>query len=216
MPHPLSVAGSIGAYAEELGIELVPHVADRDGPVPGTAGFDLLLSMGSPWSVYGEEVGGWIEGALALYREAVDRRVPVLGICFGAQGFAQALGGEVFRGPATELGWATVTSHDPATVPEGPWFMWHSDAFTLPPGARLLAETHTGPQAYELGPHLCVQFHPEATPDVVRAWIDTDASDFDRLGLDPTDVLAETERRRDEAKRRARALFDRFLTRAIA
>lgn len=214
-PHRLSATGFVGEALGARGIELVEHVASEDGPPPGLDGFDLMLVMGAPWSVYGPEVEPWIEGVLETLRRAVRRDVPVLGVCFGAQALAAALGAEVRRAEADELGWREVSTEDPELVAAGPWFLWHSDTFDLPPGAREIARTERGdPQAYVLGPHVCVQFHPEADVTIVRAWMDHDDSDFVNAGLSPGAVLEETGLREAEARDRADALVGGFLKRA--
>jgi GMP synthase-like glutamine amidotransferase len=215
-PHPYSYPGLIGDAASERGVELVEHVASEDERIPELDGFDLLVCMGAPWSVYGEEVAPWIGTALERFRSAVQRDVPVLGICFGAQAFAQALGGEARRARASEVGWREIETDDGAVVPAGPWFMWHSDTFTLPPGARELARTPVGPQAFALGPHLCVQFHPEITPGILDAWIEHDDEDFRRNGVDPESVLEQTRAELGRARVRARELLNRVLGAAEA
>jgi len=189
-------------------------VLSEDGEVPAVHGFDAVFVMGSPWSVYGSEVTPWIDGALDAIRDAVVADAPVLGICFGAQVFAHAMGGRARPADDHEVGWRTVETDDPALVPPGPWFMWHGDTFDLPPEAIAIARTANGVQAFTQGPHVCVQFHPEATPAMVAAWMDHDDADFRRAGIDPAEVLRETERRESEARERAAALLDRFLERA--
>jgi len=213
--HRLSDPGLIGACSAELGVELLPRVAS-EGPLPPVQGFDFVVAMGAPWSVYGPEVEPWIEGELQLLRQAVDRDVPVLGICFGAQAFAHALGGEVRRAERPEVGWGEVLTTAPDLVPSGPWFMWHSDRFTLPPGAVLLASTTVCPQAFTLGPHLLLQFHPEVTPDLLESWMSQDVSDFERTGREPQAVLEETASRQPEARRRASDLLAKFLKRVAS
>jgi GMP synthase-like glutamine amidotransferase len=215
-PHRLSLAGHVGEALSERGVVIFDHVLSEEGPPPSVEAFDVVLVMGAPWSVYGEHVATWIEGALGGIREAVEHKVPVLGICFGAQAFAQAMGGRARPAEDHEVGWRPVQTSDPSLVPEGPWFMWHGDTFDLPPDATALARTDVGVQAYTLGPHLCVQFHPEATAEIVAAWLEHDDGDIRRAGLDPADVLAETRRREPEARTRAAALVDRFLQGAEA
>lgn len=213
-PHHLSATGFVGQRLRERGFQLVEHVAADGRTIPSVDGFDAVVVMGSPWSVYGPEVAPWIDGLLDLLRDADERGVGVFGVCFGAQAMAAAFGADVRKGEL-ELGWHEVESADPQLVPPGPWFMWHSDRFDLPEGATELARTDAnGPQAYAFGAHLCVQFHPEADAGIVSAWVGHDAADFDRTGAPRDAVLAETERREGEARRRAAALVDVFLERA--
>jgi GMP synthase-like glutamine amidotransferase len=212
-PHRLSASGFVGERLRERGFELDEHVAAGGGAMPSVDGFDAVLVMGSPWSVYGPEVAPWIGGLLDLLRDADGRGVGVFGVCFGAQAMAATFGADVRRGEL-ELGWHQVESVEPGLVPAGPWFMWHSDRFDLPDGATELARTDAnGPQAYALGPHLCVQFHPEADAAIVSAWVGHDSGDFDHAGISRDAVFAETADREGEARHRAAALVDVFLER---
>jgi GMP synthase-like glutamine amidotransferase len=210
-PQELSRTGHVGASLADRGADVVEHVLDADGPPPRLDGFDAVVVTGAPWSVYGEQVRGWIDGLLDRLREAVERDLPVLGVCFGAQAFAQATGGWVARAQDTEVGLHEVETDDPDLVPSGPWFMWHGDTFGPPEGATVVASTPTGPQAYVLGPHVLVQFHPEATPEMVEAWMAYDDADFRNAGLDPADTLEALRAGEAEARARADALLDRFL-----
>jgi GMP synthase-like glutamine amidotransferase len=214
MHDRLSRPGLVGERAKELGFELVGHVPAADGPLPPPEEFDLIMPMGSPWSVYGPEVAGWIDDELLLLRSAVEREVPVFGVCFGAQAFAKALGGEVMKGSRSEVGFHLVRTEASDVVPEGPWFMWHGDTFTPPPGASVVAATDAGPQAYTLGCHLLVHFHPEVREDIVRSWLAKDPSQPERYGFDAEAMVAEIRARAADSKTRAVALFDGFLDRA--
>lgn len=213
-PQELSRTGLVGEALRGRGAEIVEHVLADDGPPPPLDAFDAVVVTGAPWSVYGDEVRGWVGDLLDTLREAVDRDVPVLGICFGAQAFAEANGGWVARARDTEVGLHDVDTDDPDLVPVGPWFMWHGDTFGPPDGATVIARTDGGPQAYTLGPHVLVQFHPEATAEIVGAWIDYDDEDFRRAGVDPERVVAAIRATEAEARIRADALVDRFLERA--
>jgi GMP synthase-like glutamine amidotransferase len=144
-------------------------------------------------------------------RRAATADVPVLGLCFGGQLMARALGGQSFRAGRSEIGWLPVRTNDPELIAEGPWFQWHFDTFTLPPGARLLAETDVGPQAYLIGRSLGLQFHPEVTPEIMDAWVQSYRHELDADGVDPDALLEETRRRAPVSRRLAEGLLNRYL-----
>lgn len=210
-PHRLEDPGTVDERLRERGVELVEHVPSEDPDIPPLDGFDLLLCFGAPWSVYGPEVRPWIDALLLRLRESAEHDLPYLGICFGAQAHAKALGGDVFKAERSELGLGTVDVVDDGPVEAGPWMMWHSDTFRLPEGARLLATSASGPQAYAFGRSLVVQFHPEVTPRIFAGWCRIDDSDFERFGVDQQEVRAELERRAEEIRARSRRLVDAFL-----
>jgi GMP synthase-like glutamine amidotransferase len=126
----------------------------------------------------------------------------VLGICFGGQALAAALGGSVSAAPRTEIGWIDVEGEDGYG---GRWFTWHEDVFTLPPGAHELARAPSGPQAFALGTSVGLQFHPEVTPSIVDDWLAGNGA----VVPEPESVRRETARGAKEAHERAFALFDR-------
>ena len=195
-----------GARVETLRIdEQDPHDLDpRD--------YGLIVSLGSEFGAYQDDLE-WIGHEMDLLREALEADVPVLGVCFGGQLLARVLGGEVFRSQKEEIGWLPVGSRKPDLVPEGPWFQWHFDSFTVPPGAEVVAENEAGPQAYVAGRSLGLQFHPEVTPEIMDSWVRTYRHELDEHGVDPDGLLAETHERAEQHRNTARTLLDTFLER---
>ena len=143
-------------------------------------------------------------------RQAVDADVPVLGVCFGGQLLARAIGGHVYRSDDSEIGWLPIHSTDPEFVPEGPWFQWHFDTFTLPSTATVVADSAVGPQAFVVGRSLGLQFHPEVTTEIMDEWVRVYRHELDDDGVDPDGLLDETKRRATEARRMSWQLLERF------
>ena len=109
------------------------------GSLEDPEGYDLAVILGSDDSAYDDSVP-WVAEEFAYTRQAVESGVPVLGICFGAQMLARALGSEVRRAPAPEVGWKSMARSEAATwLPPGPWLTWHMDTFDWPPEATRLA-----------------------------------------------------------------------------
>jgi len=142
---------------------------------------DLLIMMGGPMGVYEQHLYPWIscqQRRLAT-RLAADR--PTLGVCFGAQMIAAALGADVYPGPAKEVGFHPVQVHARALqgplrhVVDVPVLHWHGDTFTLPQDVELLASSHVYEhQAFRRGANiLALQFHAEMGLDErFDAWIE--------------------------------------------
>jgi GMP synthase-like glutamine amidotransferase len=139
---------------------------------------------------------------LELLRTAIDGDVPVLGLCFGGEALAAVLGARVERSPSPELGWREIETDDPEAIPPGPWLEWHFERFATPPGATEIARTGAATQAFRHGPHLAVQFHPEATVEIVEGWAEHD-------GVEAS--LDASPERRAAARDAAFRLFDAFL-----
>jgi len=150
--------------------------------------------LGSTCSVYDEgEARAWIDEELAWLRRADAAGVPVLGICFGAQMLAATFGGTVEHAGRQEIGWVMVDTEDPDLIPPGPWLEFHHDRCLPPAGATVLARNNLGVQAYRLGRHLAVQFHPEVDGDQFRLWLDAGGrAEIGANGQDPDAMLAET------------------------
>jgi GMP synthase-like glutamine amidotransferase len=155
------------AAARELGLHVVR--VDRGEPLPAPRAHDFAVVLGSSASVATPE-HPWVAELVDWLRAADAAQVPVLGVCFGAQALAAALGGRVHRLPAREIGWVTVETADPERLPPGPWLTWHEDGIELPPLAYELARNRAGVQAFCHCRHLGVQFHPEVTAEIATAW----------------------------------------------
>ena len=209
--EPATFPGLLEDWAAERGHTVdFRRLADNglvELPDPGD--YRLVVILGSRFSAYEEHE--WLERELAYLRAAVAADRPLLGICFGAQLLARALGAEVRPGERAERGWYSVDTDAPDLIPAGPWVEWHKDVFDPPPGAELLARSAAGPQAFRHGRALGVQFHPEATPERVRYWCGRDDALLRAAGADPAAIVAETGRHAAAARERAFALFDGVL-----
>jgi GMP synthase-like glutamine amidotransferase len=202
--------GLINEWLDERGAEVDVLRSDLEDREIDPSDYDLIVPLGSEFAAY-EDSRSFVQRSQKLLERAVDRDVPVLGVCFGGQLLAKVLGGQAFRASESEIGWIPVRSHDPELVSEGPWFQWHFDSFSTPPGARLVAETDAGPQAFVSGRHLGVQFHPEVTPEIMDGWVRTYRHELDDEGVDPDALLDETNRRAEESRRATHRLLRRFV-----
>jgi GMP synthase-like glutamine amidotransferase len=204
--------GYVHQWLEERGAEQDIFRIDVEDREVDPTQYDMLVSLGSEFAAFDDTVP-WIEREKRLLERAAQDEVPVLGICFGGQLLARVLGGRSFRGEQAEIGWLPVRTREPSLVAEGPWFQWHFDTFTVPPGAMLLADSPAGPQAYTAGRSLGLQFHPEVTPQIMDSWVAAYRHELDAEGVDPDQLLEDTYRRADDTRAAAWRLFDGFLKR---
>jgi len=205
-------AGLVEEWLSERGAELEVWRVASDSSDPDVRGYDLIVTLGSEVAAYDDTVA-WVPREQGLLRDAFDADVPILGICFGSQSLARALGGRALRAERPEIGWMTIEAREGSMVPIGPWLQWHHDTFTPPVGASVLADSPAGPQAYTIGRSMGVQFHPEVTPEIVADWVAGARDELDRERVDADRMLADARALDAENRARAVALFDAFLDR---
>lgn len=190
------------------GIALDVHRIWERGPLPSLDGRAFLVTAGSAYTPNDVNVRD-VRDELHLLDRALDRELPVLGLCFGAQMLAAVLGGTVHRLDTPELGWYEVDSTDPG-VPRGPWLQWHYSGFERPPGVEQLASSPAGCQVFRHGTSLGVQFHPESTLTEVRSWARKDAARLQALEIDGLQRLSDGSDNVDAARTAAFTLFHSF------
>jgi len=202
--------GLVIGWLDTHGAEVDVVRIDLDDREVDPSSYDLIVSLGSEFAAF-DDHKPFVPREAQLMEKAVRDDVPVLGLCFGGQMLARVLGGEVSRGDVAEIGWLPVRTTDPELVPQGPWFQWHFDTFTTPPGATLIAESDVSPQAFVWGRSLGLQFHPEVTPEIMHDWVRAYRHELDAEGVDPDALLAETNRNAEENRRTALQLLERYL-----
>src|SRR4051794_16637653 len=174
-----------GLLAEWLDARGISYEVDRswlEAPLPDPREYAFVASLGHD-RMAGDPHAPAVGAEQELLGRALGHGVPVLGLCYGGQVLAAVLGAHVGRAPVPELGWHSVQTDDPERVPAGPWLEWHFQRFETPPGATELARTADSPQAFAIGPHLGVQFHPEATVEIVEGWARSDGVEDAAAGL---------------------------------
>jgi GMP synthase-like glutamine amidotransferase len=214
----LSTPERVGAHLEKRGARVEPFVVVEDvskpaigARFPENGNHDLVVLMGSPWSVYDRTIHGWLHPELEFIRRQLAAGVPILGICFGAQAMSAALGGEVTQAALPEYGWVGVDSAV-SEIAAGPWFQFHHDEFTLPEGAAALARNESGLQAFTFGRGLAVQFHPEMSGELITSWCEAGGDEELRLaGVDPDEMIAETHRLAVDSQPVLERMLDWFL-----
>jgi len=206
--------GLLAPWARDRGLQLDVVRIDRGESPPAATSIACGIVLGATPSVFDDTVA-WIEAELRWIAAADAAGVPLLGVCFGAQAIAAALGGHVRPAPRPEIGWIDVQVDD-AALATGPWLSWHRDVIEPPAGARRLAHNAVGVQAYELGAHLAVQFHPEATAEITAGWVIESPQELRTVGVDGEALIAECRRHETAARARAFALFDDFMARPRA
>lgn len=157
---------------------------------------DLLIMMGGPMGVYEREAHPWISCQLRRLAQRLEAGRPTLGVCFGSQMIAAALGADVYQGPTMEIGFhpIEVLADSPLRhIAQVPMLHWHGDTFTLPDDVELLASSPAYPhQAFRRGANiLALQFHGEMGLDPrFDAWIAQGGEAMAKAGVTEADLRA--------------------------
>ena len=203
---PSDLAQRFGDYpkmfAEMLGPDFAVQSFDvTAGDFPDPAAHDAMLITGSPAGVYEEHA--WLAGLFDFIRAAKDSRM--VGICFGHQAMAEALGGHVEK---SDKGWGTGLHRYTVTRPE-PWLdgareiaapASHQDQVVVqPPNTEITVSSDFTPYAglaWTDRPAISFQFHPEFSPAFAKALI---AERYDRVP-NPDAAIASLDAPNDNAR----------------
>ncbi|MBI4235985.1 MAG: type 1 glutamine amidotransferase [Chloroflexi bacterium] len=180
-------------------------------------GYDGLIVLGGPPSVYQEDRFPYLAAEVALIRRVLEAGLPLLGVCLGSQIMAEALGARVRPSGRMELGWHEVRLAQNAL--EDPLFQglpanltafhWHGDVYDLPPGTKPIGSSALTPvQGFIAGPKAYgLLFHLEVTGAQVRAMVEAFPQDVSAAGVDAAALLVETAARADALRPHGQRVF---------
>ncbi len=176
---------------------------------PNLDGYEGLVVLGGPMNVDQVDRHPHLRTEVEAIQDALDRDIPVLGICLGAQLIARALGAPVGPAVQKEIGWYDVSVSEPGQedpvlstfAPTERIFQWHGDTFDMPHGAEHLASSEICPnQAFRYGDKVYgLQFHLEVDAPLINRWlsIPVHKAEIESLdgAVDPEQIRSETETR---------------------
>ncbi len=188
-----SLADSLGQLEEILHVYMLePEILYLvEQPLPTTLDYDAIMILGGDQSINDIDRYSYLAREVTFLRQAIEKDVPCLGICLGAQLLAHVLGAIVKPGKNMEFGFSTIHltemgMQDPLFqgLPEVVQvFHWHQDTFDLPSDAILLSHNRQQePQGFRYGQHIYgIQHHIELTPGMIRVWLQKAAHDRELL-----------------------------------
>lgn len=217
--EPQAAPGRIGRILAERGAHVDLHVvlADPQHPnvnFPDARDYDAVIAFGSFANAHDASARVWVEPEVNFLRGILDQQVPYLGVCFGGQLLAEALGGSVVPSGEgrDEIGLVTFDDLADGPLPAGPWFTWHEDRMELPTaGVDVLARNENAIQLFRTATAAGTQFHPEADLELVDMWTDI-GEDHIPERTSRAEILEELQRDDARLERNCRDLVDWFFT----
>lgn len=192
---------------------------------PTLENYQGLVILGGPMNLGQTDTYRHLLHEIEMIEYAMEKGIPTLGICLGAQLIAKALGAEVGSNREKEIGWYDVSltkegkkdpifSHFDGTEKI---FQWHGDTFKIPQGAVHLASSPScANQAFRFGDSVYgFQFHLEVDEPMIARWLEVPLhlNELDKLKgkIDPENIRQETPLYIDRLKDLSRKTFTEFI-----
>ena len=142
------------------------------GPKNST-GYDALYIQGGSFSAATFGAEPWMAQEMNLIEDALQRNIPVIGICLGANLIGRILGAQMSQllPEGGQLGYRLIEPTERGQrILDKPFFSfcWHKQRLVLPVGATRLAYSEGEPVAYSYGRALALQVHLDWTPNIIR------------------------------------------------
>jgi len=178
--------------------------------------FDVLIVLGGPMNVYEEERYPYLKGLNKTIKNFATGGGFYLGFCLGGQLLAKALGAKVRRNHTKEIGNFEIQLTDGGV--EDPLFKgfeqmfpaleWHGDTFEIPEGALQLVESKLcANQAFRFKNAYGLQFHLEATPEMLTEWVAVYAGELHEEGINAAVLIEDTKIKADIYRELSNQLF---------
>ena len=223
---PFEILGTLNPLLKEMGCRIrYVNFGRHPDARPRVDGYDGLILLGGPMSAKRTDMYPHLKTEMRLVERAIERDIPVLGICLGAQLIARALGAVVRPNAEKEIGWYGVSltqtgKRDPVLHhfrAEEKIFQWHGDTFDIPHGAQRLASSELCTnQAFRYGHQVYgFQFHLEVDEPLIHRWlrVPIHRAEIESLKgrIDPEIILRQTTGNIHRARQLSRKTFGEFL-----
>ena len=195
------------------------HVRVGSDPLPDLGAVDGLVSVRRRRVGHRDRPLPRAQEEAECLRAAVERELPVLGVCLGAQLLAHALGGSVRRLPRRAVRWVELERvADDELLPDPVWALhWNEDAIEPPPGAvELLDRGGLGCAAFRIGSAWGVQFHADVDAATLDGWYARYGDWLAAAGTDEATARAADAEHLPGQPATAEAIFGGFVRRARA
>jgi GMP synthase (glutamine-hydrolysing) len=224
VPH--EILGTLNPLLKRAGFRIrYVNFGRHPDAEPSLEGYNGLVVLGGPMSAHHVERHSHLAAEMRLIEQAMEKNLPVLGICLGAQLIAKTLGARVYENDEKEIGWYDVSPteiarSDPVTAhfrEREKLFQWHGDTFDIPQGAVHLASSPLcANQAFRYGPNVyALQFHLEVDEPMIKRWLTVPmhVEEIEDLGgkIDPQKILRETPAHIQRLKELSDKVFGDFI-----
>ncbi len=179
---PFEILGTLNPLFKSSGFRIrYVNFGRQPDAKPRLDGYQGLVILGGPMNANQTDRYPHLTTEIHLIQEAVEKGIPVLGICLGAQLIARALGAEVKGNQRKEIGWYDVLptekgKDDPLLRHFGEMekiFQWHGDTFGVPrEGVHLASSPACSNQAFRFRTNVYgLQFHLEVDERMIERWL---------------------------------------------